>query len=118
MSRILLILLLTALPYGSSFADDWAVWRGPTLDNHTPESAVDSIPLTWSESENIQWRSPVPGKCHSSPIVVGKTIFLLTSEPDTKTISLLRYNLDDGKQLGRVVLHEGVNAPELSLIHI
>ena len=112
MSRILLILLLTALPYGSSFADDWPVWRGPTLDNHTPESAVDSIPLTWSESENIQWRSPVPGKCHSSPIVVGKTIFLLTSEPDTKTISLLRYNLDDGKQLGRVVLHEGVNAPE------
>ncbi|MEP3479833.1 MAG: PQQ-binding-like beta-propeller repeat protein [Fuerstiella sp.] len=112
MSRLLAFLLLITLPPTTSVADDWPVWRGPTLDNHTPESAVDSIPLTWSESENVEWRSPVSGKCHSSPIVVGKTIFLLTYEPDAKSISLLRYNLDDGKQLEKVVLHTAVNVPE------
>ena len=93
-------------------AEDWRVWRGPTLDNHTPASAADAIPVKWSKSKNVLWRSPVAGKCHASPIVVDKTIFVLTYEPDTKTISLLSYNLDDGKQLARVVLHEGVERPE------
>ena len=112
MLRTISTLLLTGLLSSVLFAEDWRVWRGPTLDNHAPESATDSIPLTWSESSNILWRSPLPGKCHASPIVVDKNIFVLTHEPETKTISLLRYNLDDGKQLSRVVLHEGVETPE------
>ena len=122
MNRTFLTLLLTAsLSFAlvceevvseELVAEDWRVWRGPTLDNHTPESATETIPLTWSESENVLWRSPVPGKCHASPIVVGGNIFVLTHEPATKTISMLRYNLDDGKQLGRVILHEGVETPQ------
>ena len=113
------MLLLTMSLSSLLAAEDWRVWRGPTLDNHTPASAADAIPVKWSKSKNVLWRSPVAGKCHASPIVVDKTIFVLTYEPDTKTISLLSYNLDDGKQLARVVLHEGVERPEyLSLIHI
>lgn len=112
MLRTLLALLLTVSLSSVLVAEDWRVWRGPTMDNHTPESAIDAIPLTWSASSNVLWRSPVPGKCHASPIVVDKNVFVLTHEPATKTISLLRYNLDDGKQLGRVVLHEGVERPE------
>lgn len=105
---LMVVLLFSSL----LMAEDWRVWRGPTRDNHTPASAIESIPVNWSESENVLWRSPVPGKCHATPIVVDKNIFVLTYEPDTKTISLLRYKLDDGEQLGRVVLHEGVNPPD------
>lgn len=93
-------------------AEDWRVWRGPTLGNHAPASAAESIPVTWSKSENVLWRSPVPGKGHATPIVVDKNIFVVTHEEATKTISLLTYNLDDGKQLSRVVLHEDVTPPE------
>ncbi|TWU32632.1 outer membrane protein assembly factor BamB family protein [Novipirellula artificiosorum] len=112
MLRTLLAMLLTVTISSVLVAEDWRGWRGPTMDNHTPESANKAIPLTWSESSNVLWRSPVPGRCHASPIVVHKSIFVLTHEPATKTISLLRYNLDDGKQLGRVILHEGVETPE------
>ncbi len=115
MSRIFYALLLTTSLSPLLVAEDWRVWRGPTLDNHTPVSAADTIPVTWSKSKNVLWRSPVAGKCHATPIVVDKTIFVLTYESDAKTISLLRYNLDDGKQLGRVVLHEDVKLP--SYIH-
>ncbi|WP_231617627.1 outer membrane protein assembly factor BamB family protein [Novipirellula aureliae] len=111
MRRIMYPMLLTVLLPSLLAAEDWRVWRGPTLNNHTPESAIDSIPLTWSPSENVLWKSPIPGMGHASPIVVDKSIYVLTHESDTKTISLLRYDLDDGKRSQRVVLHEGVVPP-------
>ncbi|MCM2371270.1 outer membrane protein assembly factor BamB family protein [Aporhodopirellula aestuarii] len=111
MIRFFTALLFTVSLSSLLLAEDWRVWRGPTLDNHTPASAIESIPVSWSETENILWRSPIPGSCHATPIVVGKKIFVLTHEPDSKTISLLQYSLDDGKQLGHVVLHEDVEPP-------
>lgn len=111
MIRVFTALLLTITFSTLVAAEDWRVWRGPTLDNHTPASAADAIPVSWSESENVLWRSPVPGSCHATPIVVDDSIFVLTHESDSKTLSLLRYRLDDGKQLSRVVLHEGVEPP-------
>ncbi|MEM9364354.1 MAG: PQQ-binding-like beta-propeller repeat protein [Planctomycetota bacterium] len=89
----------------------WLTWRGPTRDNHVPEADAALIPTTWSESENVLWRSPVPGKGHATPIVVGNGIFVLTHRADQRTVSLLRFNLDDGAPSGEVVLHRGVVPP-------
>ena len=113
MHRTLYPLLLTVLLPSLLTAEDWRVWRGPTLNNHAPESAIDSIPITWSPTQNVLWKSPIPGIGHATPVVVDKNIFVLTHEPDTKTISLLRYDLDGGKQSDRVVLHEGVVPADL-----
>jgi outer membrane protein assembly factor BamB len=38
-------------------------------------------PTQWSETNNIRWKVPVPGKGHSSPIVFGDTIYLLAVAP-------------------------------------
>jgi hypothetical protein len=54
----------------------------------------------------------VPGKGHATPIVVGKNIFLLTHEEESRTISLLKYSLSDGQPIGKVVLHRGVVPPK------
>ncbi|QDT10444.1 PQQ-binding-like beta-propeller repeat protein [Planctomycetes bacterium K23_9] len=96
---------------GTLIAEDWRRWRGPTLDNHAPNSAVDAVPLTWSESENLLWRQPVPGQGHATPIVVDDAIFVLTHEPAAGTISLLKYRLGDGSPIGKVALHQGVVPP-------
>lgn len=93
-------------------AEDWRQWRGPTLDNHTSDDAAAAIPTTWDDSQNVLWRQPVPGKGHATPIVVDDAIFLLTHESNKGTISLLKYNLADGKPIGNRVLHQGVVPPK------
>jgi outer membrane protein assembly factor BamB len=58
-----------------AFAENWPCWRGPRLDG---SSAEKNLPLTWSEKENVAWKTPIPGVGHSSPIVHGDRVFLTT----------------------------------------
>ena len=37
----------------------WTDFRGPTAQGHAGERG---LPLTWSETENIAWKQPVPGR--------------------------------------------------------
>lgn len=114
--NLLVTVTVTLVAYSSSClssstAQEWRVWRGPTLNNHTSAKAAEVVPTTWSETNNVLWKTPIPGKGHATPIVVGDGVFVLTHEPETRTISLLRYNLSDGKPSGKVVLHRGVVPP-------
>ena len=72
-----------------SHAQDWPVWRGPSLDGHAPANAAATVPVEWSEKQNVLWRSAVPGKGHATPIVVGGSVFLVTYEEQSRTVSLL-----------------------------
>ena len=38
-------------------------------------------PVEWSETKNIRWKTALPGKGHSTPIVWGDRIFLTTAIP-------------------------------------
>ncbi|MDP6847470.1 MAG: PQQ-binding-like beta-propeller repeat protein [Kiritimatiellia bacterium] len=60
----------------SSFvnAADWPEFRGSNRDG----IAKGKAPLTWSDSENIKWKTPIPGRGHSSPIVRGNNIYVTT----------------------------------------
>ncbi len=53
----------------------WAQWRGP----HGQGIATGDYQDTWSPTEHIVWKSAIPGRGHSSPIVWGDRIFLTTS---------------------------------------
>jgi outer membrane protein assembly factor BamB len=62
--------------------DTWPAWRGPLGSGVSP---TGNPPLTWSETQNVRWKVPVPGKGTSSPIVWGDKIFFLTAiETDRK----------------------------------
>lgn len=56
-------------------AANWPGWRGP---GGTGVSTEASFPVTWDAS-NIQWKTPIPGRGHSSPAVWGDRIFLTTA---------------------------------------
>lgn len=56
--------------------DNWPAWRGPLGSGVSP---TGNPPLTWSETQNVRWKVPVPGKGTSSPIVWGDKIFFLTA---------------------------------------
>lgn len=51
----------------------WAQWRGPLATGVAPHA---DPPLRWSEQENVRWKSALPGKGHSSPIVWRERIYL------------------------------------------
>jgi outer membrane protein assembly factor BamB len=62
----------------SATLDNWPTWRGPLANGVAPRA---NPPTQWSETNNIRWKVPVPGKGHSSPIVFGDTIYLLAVAP-------------------------------------
>jgi outer membrane protein assembly factor BamB len=55
---------------------NWAQWRGPEGQGISPETG---LPTVWSATQNVKWKTPIPGRGHSSPIVWGERIFLTTS---------------------------------------
>ena len=57
----------------------WTRWRGPS-----GQGLVDGkgYPDTWSATENVVWKVPVPGSGNSSPIVWRDRIFLTTATDD------------------------------------
>lgn len=54
----------------------WPAWRGGERQGR---SASDEAPLHWSPSENIRWRTRIPGRGHSSPVVADGKIFVTTA---------------------------------------
>lgn len=61
----------------SSYAGNWPSWRGPTQDGLAASSG--NPPLTWSESENIKWKTPIPGVGNSTPVVWDDKIFVTSA---------------------------------------
>ena len=58
------------------FAGQWPQWRGADGSGHIPGSGY---PTTWSETENVAWKTELPGDGHSSPVIVGDQIWLTTA---------------------------------------
>lgn len=73
---ILTLSVLTGPAPAGSTQDHWPTWRGPLGSGVAP---TGNPPLTWSETQNIRWKVPVPGKGTSSPVVWGDRIFFLTA---------------------------------------
>ena len=67
------VVLVCVLAQGALGAADWPRFRGP---NGSATSEEKGLPLTWSATENIVWRTPLPGPGASSPIVVDNRVFV------------------------------------------
>jgi len=93
--RIVLALLL-ALTGVAVRADDWPQFRGPTGQGHSAERGV---PLDWSESRNVSWKTPVPGRGWSSPVVAAGRVWLTTSiKANGASLRALAYDVETGRE--------------------
>lgn len=79
-------------------AENWPQFRGPRGDGVSGEK---NPPLRWSATENILWRTPIPGEGHASPIVWGDAVFVASAIRETGERLLLRLDADTGKILWR-----------------
>lgn len=84
---------------------DWPWWRGPFRNGISV--ADQTPPTTWSEQENVIWKSPVPGRGHGSPIVVGDGVYLAIADRERGLQSVICYDRASGEQVWESVLHRG-----------
>jgi len=79
-----------------ALADNWPGWRGPTGTGRSRDAA----PLKWSPTENVRWKTPLPGPGMSSPIVWGDRVFVTQSlDREGRQRALLCFDRKDGRQL-------------------
>jgi len=77
-------------------ADNWPAWRGADGSGCSQEK---NLPLRWSATENVRWKTPLPGPGNSTPIVWDKRIFVTQATERGAKRSLLCFDRNDGKLL-------------------
>jgi outer membrane protein assembly factor BamB len=77
-------------------AQDWPRFRGPTGQGHSPETG---LPLEWTATTNVAWKTAIPGEGWSSPIVWGDKVFLTAATDAGKGCHVLCVSATDGKVL-------------------
>jgi outer membrane protein assembly factor BamB len=92
-TRWLCALVLCA---GLAPAEDWPGWRGPRGDGTSRETGV---PLRWSATDNVAWKTPIPGTGHSSPAIHGNRVFVTSCREEEKKRVLLCLDRVSGKVL-------------------
>ncbi|MGB7346887.1 MAG: PQQ-binding-like beta-propeller repeat protein [Pirellulaceae bacterium] len=92
---------------GIVHADQWPQWRGPSSDNHAAEG--NTVPLRWDfqSGNNIHWKLKIPGRGHSTPIVIDDGIFMTTADLQAGTQSLVKVGREIGLVVDQWVIHRG-----------
>src|SRR5438034_11564093 len=77
-------------------AGDWQQFRGPTGDGHYVGPA---LPTEWGPEKNVVWKTAIPGRGWSSPIVWKGRVYLTTAVEQGGRYSLqaVAVNAADGK---------------------
>jgi outer membrane protein assembly factor BamB len=84
-SRPIIALFFIAASLGSSaIRADWPEFRGPFGNGYVapPGSQPAGLPIHWSETENIRWKTPIPFRGWSTPVVMGGQVWLTTATED------------------------------------
>jgi outer membrane protein assembly factor BamB len=101
--------LLLAIPLIAQ--DDWSRWRGPLGNGIAAED--QKPPVQWDEQTNVVWKAKIPGRGHSSPIVIGDRILLATGDVKQQTQAVLCYHRKTGELLWETVVNRGQLNPRL-----
>lgn len=99
----LLCLLVLACPAtaadagkGKAAVAEWPEFRGPDGQGH---AAGQDLPLTWSETENIVWKTPIAGLAWSSPVIQGQQIWLTAATDEGHSLRAVCLDRAAGKIL-------------------
>jgi len=84
---------------------DWPDFRGPWQNGHVsaPGNAKPiGLPVKWSETESVKWKTPIPHSGWSTPVVLEGQIWLTTATEDGKEFFGICVEADSGK----ILFHE------------
>ena len=105
--KAFIVIALLGLLFGTAKLDagEWGSWRGPSSNGISEE--VD-VPTRWSDTENVAWRTELPGPSGATPVVWGSQIFL--TSVDDSDLLLLCLGIDGKEQWRRKIGQGNQNA--------
>ena len=92
---------------GAAVQADWPEFRGPWGNGHAAapgDTKPVGLPLHWSETNNVRWKTAIPHRGWSTPVVMGGQVWVTTATEDGHDFFVLGLDADTGK----VVVHEKV----------
>ena len=93
MQRLTIVLaLLVAFQLPAD--QNWPQFRGPKGNGH---STSKGLPTTWSETENVIWKTAIHGRAWSSPVIWGDQIWMTTATEDGKQLGVVVVDKNSGK---------------------
>ena len=75
-TRLLFCSLSLLSPVMPLAAGTWPQWRGP---RGAGQAEGKGYPLTWSDTENVAWKTAIPGRGWSSPVITGHQIWMTSA---------------------------------------
>ena len=113
--RALVALTVAAVlvPTVAAAGQDWPQFRGPTGQG---ESSERNLPGEWNETTNVVWKTAVPGRGWSSPVVAHGRVWLTTATAEGRdsALRLVAYSLDSGQEALNVEVFRLRNATLLN----
>ena len=85
--------MLSILLAASVLASDWPAFRGPTGQGETDADP----PVEWSATQNVVWRTELPGRGHSSPVLAADAAWVTAAQEDGSAMRLLAVDLPSGR---------------------
>ncbi len=98
---IYLCLLLFVFSCTNKKTENWTHFRGSAQNGHS-ESPI--APTSWSETENISWKTAIDGKAWSSPVVYGNQVWLSSATPDGDRMFAVCVDFETGEILQEIDL--------------
>lgn len=80
------LLLLHLMAPQPAHAENWPRFRGPTGQGVSTETG---LPVEWSATENIAWKTPIPGEGWSSPVVFGENVFVTSTTDEGRSCHVI-----------------------------
>lgn len=101
----LLLVLSVSLASG---ADTWPQMRGPTAQGI---AEVKGLPLTWSDTEHVTWKTPIDGQGWSSPVVGDGAVYVTSALDEGRSLHAYRIDLANGKIVWDAKVFTNESAP-------
>ena len=92
-------------------AANWPQFRGPESSGVAADDP--RLPDRWSKTENIAWKTEIPGEGHASPIVWNDRVFTVTAVLEQKDRVLVCLD----RKTGKVLWHRTVLTSPLERKH-
>ncbi|MFT5289141.1 MAG: outer membrane protein assembly factor BamB [Planctomycetota bacterium] len=96
MRKLLSILLLLLSLSASVSAQDWPHWRGPAYDGSAEASG---LPTKFDLENQMLWQADLPGPGASTPIIIGKRMFLTSVDQDAQALLAICLDRTTGEEL-------------------
>ncbi len=95
-SKVFLPALLTvSVCLSQSARADWPEFRGPNGDGKVEGNR--GLPLHWSETENVKWKTAIPNRGWSTPVIMGKDVWMTAASVDGHDFYAVCVDADTGK---------------------